>query len=300
MQIRVKKKLKKPASDRVFDAVNILLMILIGLVIAYPLYFVLMASVTDPRIVNTGKLILFPPEFYTGGYVKTFEYSPLWTGYLNSIFYTVAGTALSIVITLFTAYALSREDMFGHNFFTLLFSFTMFFSGGLIPSYILVQNLHIYNTFWVMILPSAVNIMNLIVCRTFFQNSIPKELLEAASIDGCGDFRYFFSIMLPLSSTIIAVLTLFYGAAKWNSYFDALIYLIDSKKMPLQIVLRNLLLIGQSTDMVDDAQSMAERQRQAEQLKYCIIVVSAAPMLIVYPFLQKYFAKGVMIGSLKG
>ena len=151
-----------------------------------------------------------------------------------------------------------------------------------------------------MILPSAVNIMNLIVCRTFFQNSIPKELLEAASIDGCGDFRYFFSIMLPLSSTIIAVLTLFYGAAKWNSYFDALIYLIDSKKMPLQIVLRNLLLIGQSTDMVDDAQSMAERQRQAEQLKYCIIVVSAAPMLIVYPFLQKYFAKGVMIGSLKG
>ena len=300
MQLQKKLNVQASMSDKVFDLLNIALMVVIMIIILYPLYFVVMASFTEPRIVNTGKLILIPSEFYTGGYESTFRYDPLWTGYLNSILCTVVGTLISIAVTVTSAYALSRKDMFGQSTLMMLFSFTMFFSGGLIPNYILMKSLNIYDTFWVMVLPSSINVMNLVVCRTFFQTTIPRELWEAASIDGCDDFVFFFKIVLPVSSTIIAVLALFYGSAKWNSYFDALIYLIDSKKMPLQIVLRNLLLIGQSTDMVGDAESMAERQRQAEQLKYCIIVVSAAPLLCLYPFLQKYFAKGVMIGSLKG
>ena len=300
MQLKKKCKVQASMSDKIFDFLNIALMLVIMVIILYPLYFVVMASFTEPRIVNTGKLILIPSEIYTGGYQSTFRNDPLWTGYLNSILYTLVGTLISIAVTVSSAYALSRKDMFGQSTLMLLFSFTMFFSGGLIPNYILMKNLNIYNTFWVMVLPGSINVMNLIVCRTFFQTTIPKELWEAASIDGCNDLVFFFKVVLPLSSTIIAVLALFYGSAKWNSYFDALIYLIDSKKMPLQMVLRNLLLIGQSTDMVGDAESMAERQRQAEQLKYCIIVVSAAPLLCLYPFLQKYFAKGVMIGSLKG
>ena len=253
MQLKKKCKVQASMSDKIFDFLNIALMLVIMVIILYPLYFVVMASFTEPRIVNTGKLILIPSEIYTGGYQSTFRYDPLWTGYLNSILYTLVGTLISIAVTVTSAYALSRKDMFGQSTLMLLFSFTMFFSGGLIPNYILMKNLNIYNTFWVMVLPGSINVMNLIVCRTFFQTTIPKELWEAASIDVCNDFGFFFKVVLPLSSTIIAVLALFYGSAKWNSYFDALIYLIDSKKMPLQMVLRNLLLIGQSTDMVGDA-----------------------------------------------
>ncbi len=290
------------AGDRVFDVLNALGMAAIALVILYPLYFVLVASFTTPRVVNAGRLLLYPVEFFPGGYVKTFNYPPIWQGYLNSLIYTVLGTVISIGVTMTSAYALSRRDMFGQRWLMLLFSFTMFFAGGMIPNYLLMQNLGIINTLWVMVLPGAISVYNLIVCRTFFETTLPKELLEAANLDGCNDFGFFFRIALPLSSTIIAVMALFYASAKWNSYFDGLIYLRNTEKMPLQIILRNLMLIGKNaaTDMVGDAKSIAERRNQADQLKYCVIVVSAAPLLMIYPFLQKYFAKGVMIGAVKG
>lgn len=287
--------------DRIFDCINVLVMAIIAVVIFYPLYFVLIASFTTPRVVNRGDFLLYPVEFFAGGYAKTFKYPPLWNGYLNSFLYTGLGTVISIAVTLSGGYALSRADMFGRRKLMLLFSFTMFFSGGMIPSYLLMRNLNIYNTLWVMVLPGAVSVYNLIVCRTFFESTLPRELLEAANIDGCSDFGFFFRIALPLSGTIAAVLALFYASAKWNSYFDALIYLMDDKKMPLQIVLRNLLLIGQTTEMVTgDAKALAERKNMADQLKFCVIVISAAPLMVIYPFLQKYFAKGVMIGAVKG
>ncbi len=287
--------------DRIFDCINVLVMAIIAVVIFYPLYFVLIASFTTPRVVNRGDFLLYPVEFFAGGYAKTFKYPPLWNGYLNSFLYTGLGTVISIAVTLSGGYALSRADMFGRRKLMLLFSFTMFFSGGMIPSYLLMRNLNIYDTLWVMVLPGAISVYNLIVCRTFFESTLPRELLEAANIDGCSDFGFFFRIALPLSGTIAAVLALFYASAKWNSYFDALIYLMDDRKMPLQIVLRNLLLIGQTTEMVTgDAKALAERKNMADQLKFCVIVVSAAPLMVIYPFLQKYFAKGVMIGAVKG
>lgn len=287
--------------DKIFDIANIVLMGIIALVIFYPLYFVVVASFTDPTVVNRGDLLLYPVKFFASGYKKTFSYSPLWRGYMNSFIYTGLGTLVALAATLSGGYALSRKDMGFRQPIMLLFTFTMFFSGGMIPSYLLMRNLGIYDTLWVMILPGAVSVYNLIVCRTFFENTLPKELLEASQIDGCTDFGFFFRIALPLSGTIAAVLALFYASAKWNSYFDALIYLMDEQKMPLQIVLRNLLLIGQSQNMVTgDAKSLAERKAMADQLKFCVIVVSAAPLLVIYPFLQKYSAKGVMIGAVKG
>ncbi len=296
------KHLRVSVGDRIFDICIILVLIAIAIVILYPLYFVFVASFTAPRVVNSGRFLLYPVEFFPGGYLKTFNYPPIWRGYLNTIIYTGLGTLISIATTTTSAYALSRADMSGRRGLMLLFSFTMFFSGGMIPSYLLMRNLGIYDTLWVMVLPGAVSVYNLIVCRTFFETTLPKELLEAANLDGCNDFGFFFRIALPLSSTILAVMALFYASSKWNSYFDGLIYLMDNEKMPLQIVLRNLMLIGKNaaTDMVGDAKSIAERRNQADQLKYCVIVVSAAPLLAVYPFLQKYFAKGVMIGAVKG
>lgn len=288
-------------ADKIFDVFNIALMGIIALIIFYPLYFVVVASFTDPTVVNRGDILLYPVKFFASGYKKTFSYDPLWRGYLNSFIYTGLGTVVALAATLSGGYALSRKDMGFRQPVMLLFTFTMFFSGGMIPSYLLMRNLGIYDTLWVMVLPGAVSVYNLIVCRTFFENTLPRELLEASQIDGCTDFGFFFRIALPLSGTIAAVLALFYASAKWNSYFDALIYLMDERKMPLQIVLRNLLLIGQSQNMVTgDAKSLAERKAMADQLKFCVIVVSAAPLLAIYPFLQKYFAKGVMIGAVKG
>lgn len=287
--------------DKLFDVCNIIVMACITLVIFYPLYFVLIASFTDPTVVNRGDFLLYPVKFFASGYKKTFSYPPLWRGYLNSFIYTGFGTIIALGLTVAGGYALSRKDMGFRRPIMLLFTFTMFFSGGMIPSYLLMRNLGIYDTLWVMVLPGAVSVYNLIVCRTFFENTLPKELLEASQIDGCSDLGFFFRVALPLSGTIMAVLALFYASAKWNSYFDALIYLMDEEKMPLQIVLRNLLLIGQTSNMVTgDAKALAERKAMADQLKFCVIVVSALPLLVVYPFLQKYFAKGVMIGAVKG
>jgi putative aldouronate transport system permease protein len=214
--------------------------------------------------------------------------------------YTVIGTGVSLAVTIPCAYSLSRRDMAFRRPLMFLFTFTMFFSGGIIPLYIIIQKIHIYNTIWAMVLPGAVSVYNLIVCRSFFETTIPHELLEAARIDGCTDFGFFFKIVLPISSTIIAVMILFYATAIWNQFMNALMFLADQDKMPLQVIMRNLILINQANTMTTDASEVIMRQKLAEQLKYAVIVVSALPMLLVYPFLQKYFTKGVMIGSIKG
>ena len=272
-----KKKVKMSTGDKVFTVINTVIMILVCIAIVYPLYYVLLASVTDPVVVSSGKFLLYPEAWYTNGYTTTLKYQPLWTGY-----------------------ALSRYDMVGRKPIMFLFTFTMFFSGGMIPMYLTVQQLHIYNTTWAMVLPVAVSAYNLIVCRSFFESGIPVELLEAAKIDGCSDFGFFFKIAIPLSKTIIAVMCLFYATAMWNQFFNALMFLQDDSKMPLQVVLRNLVLMNQSNQMGSSASEMVTKQKLAEQLKYCVVVVSAFPLLCVYPFLQKYFAKGVTIGAVKG
>lgn len=286
--------------DKIFNVVNALIMILICIVIVYPIYYVLVASMTDPVIVNSGKPLLYPEKLYLQGYKTTLSYKPLWTAYKNTIIYTVVGTIVSLIATIPAGYTLSRKDLPGRRGLIFVFTFTMFFSGGIIPLYLTIKNLGIYNSVWAMVLPSAVSAYNLIVCRSFFESGIPDELLEAAKVDGCSDFRFFFKIAIPISTTIIAVMCLFYATAMWNQFFNALMYLQDDNKMPLQVVLRNLVLMNQANQMGSSGDSMVTKQKLAEQLKYCIVVVSAAPLLIVYPFLQKYFAKGVTIGAVKG
>jgi putative aldouronate transport system permease protein len=286
--------------DRIFDSINWAIMVLVCIGIAYPLWFVLVASFTDPNIVNQGRILIYPVQPFFGGYERIFRYPPLWKGYLNTIIYTVTGSIFSIAVTLPAAYALSRRDMKGRRIVMFLFTFAMFFSGGIIPLYLIIQKIRIYNTIWAMVFPSAISVYNLIVCRSFFETSIPQELLEASRLDGCTDFGFFFRIVLPLSSTIIAVMVLFYATGIWNSFMNALMFMADQAKMPLQVIMRNLILINQANMITTDASEMIMRQKLAEQLKYAVIVVSALPLLLAYPFLQKYFVRGVMIGSIKG
>jgi putative aldouronate transport system permease protein len=287
-------------ADRVFNVVNAVIMTAVCIVVAYPLYFVLMASFTDPNVVNQGRILLWPVKPFLGGYERILSYPPLWRGYWNTIVYTAAGSIVSIAVTLPAGWALSRRDMAGRRVLMFLFTFTMFFSGGIIPLFIVIRQIHIYNTIWAMVLPGAVSVYNLIVCRSFFDTNIPGELLDAARIDGCNDFVFFFRIVAPLSSTIIAVMALFYATGIWNSFMNAVMFLSDSDRMPLQVVMRNLILANHAGGMTVDASQVIMRQKLAEQLKYAIIVVSAAPLLAAYPFLQKYFAKGVMVGAVKG
>ena len=292
--------LRSSVSDRIFDVANGIIMFLICVCIAYPLWFVLVASFTAPEVVAQGRILLFPTDWFLGGYERIFNYSPLWRAYYNTIIYTIVGTSVSIGLTLPCAYALSRRDMAGRRILMFLFTFTMFFGGGMIPLYLVVLNLGIFNTIWAMVLPSAVSVFNLIVCRSFFDTSIPQELLEASRLDGCSDFGFFFKVVIPLSSTIIAVMILFYGTGIWNQFMNALLFMEDINRMPLQVILRNLIIMNQAQHITVDAAEMIMRQRLAEQLKYGVIVVSAVPLLVVYPFLQKYFTKGVMIGAVKG
>ena len=298
--IRRKGPIRQSAGDRAFNIVNAVVMTLITVVIVYPLYYVLLASITDPVIVNSGKLLFYPESPYFDGYARAFDYAPLWTGYGNTLKYTVVGTAVALLCTIPAGYALSRMDLPGRRVIMFLFTFTMFFSGGIIPLYLVIKSLHMYDTIWAIVLPVAVSAYNLIVCRSFFDTGIPTEMLEAARIDGCTDFKFFFRIVIPLSSTIIAVMCLFYATALWNMFFNPLMFLSGKENMPLQVVLRDLVLMNQATSMTNNAEEIAMRQKLVEQLKYCIVVLAAAPLLIVYPFLQKYFAKGVMVGAVKG
>ena len=285
---------------RTMDVVVIVVLLMITVLLLYPLYFVLIASVSDPNYVNAGKVLLFPRAITFDGYKRVFEYGQIWRGYLNSAIYLVLGTALSTYMTLAAAYALSRKDFKARSFVMVLFMFTMFFNGGMIPRYLLVKNMGLTDTIWCMILPNAVSIWNLIIARTFFATNLPIELLEAAKIDGCNDLKYFFSIALPLSSALIMVMVLFYGVGIWNSYFDAMIFLKNQKLQPLQLIMRDILIVNKtSNQMISDVAEQVARQKAGELLKYVIIIVSSAPLLIVYPFLQKYFESGIMVGSVK-
>ena len=292
--------MKMSLTDRIFDIIVNILAVIIIVVILYPLLFVLAASFSDPDYVLQGEVTIFPKGFSLYPYKLVFQNGDIWRGYMNSIIYTVLGTFISITLTICLAYSLSRKDMPHRKFLTLFILFTMYFSGGMIPSYLLVKNLKLYNTMWAVIIPVAINTYNFIVAKTFFENSIPKEMYESAMIDGSGDIRTLWSIVLPLSTSIISVLILYYAVDYWNAYFNALIYLNNEKLYPLQIILRNILRVGQTEQMGSNSVGMGEKIKMAEAIKYSVIVVSSLPVLIIYPFVQKHFVKGVMIGAVKG
>lgn len=243
---------------------------------------------------------MYPEKLFFAGYQKIISYKPLWTGFYNTILYTVTGTVVAIAVTVPCAYSLSRKDLAGRRVLNFLFTFTMFFNGGIIPLYLVINKLGIYNTIFAMILPTAVSVYNLIVCRSFFDSTISDELVEAAKLDGASDFRIFFRIVIPISKTIIAVMILFYATSLWNSFMNALMFMGEQNKMPLQVILRNIVLSNQASSVLSSGADMIERQKLAEQLKYGVIVVSTLPLMVVYPFVQKYFAKGVMVGAVKG
>lgn len=293
---------KMSKSDLAFNIVNYTLLSLSFVLFLYPLIYVLSASFSRPSDVITGKMWLFPTSLSFDGYAKIFEYSPLWTGYLNTVIIVVLGTLLSLAVTMCAGYVLSRDDFVAKKFFMWVFTITMFFGGGLIPYYILVADwLTMRDSLLALIIPSAVSVWNIILIRTYFMTSIPKAMLESAQIDGCGNFRYFLSIGLPLAVPIIAVITLYNVVGRWNSYFDALIFLNTPEKYPLQLVIRNLLSQNQMSG-IDSSSGVIEIENmmRIEAMKYGVIVVSSLPMLIIYPFVQKYFIKGIMVGSLKG
>ena len=292
---------RQSRGDKVFNVVNGLLIGLILITIIYPLWFVIIASVSDPARVLGGQVVLWPKDFTLQGYRMVFRDPMIMTGYRNTLFYTVTGTAINLVMTILAAYPLSRKDWVGRGFFMGMLMFTMFFSGGIIPTYLMMNSLGMVNTVWAMILPGAVSVYNTIIMRTFFVNSIPPELQEAAQVDGCSNTRLLLQIVLPLSKQILAVMVLFYGVAHWNAFFNALIYLTESKRYPLQLVLRSILIQNTaSQDMLGDLDTMGSRVMMAETIKYALIIVSTLPMMILYPFLQKFFEKGVMVGAVKG
>ncbi|MET3847666.1 carbohydrate ABC transporter permease [Paenibacillus sp. Y412MC10] len=287
--------------DRIFNIINYFVLILVTLVVLYPLVFVLSASFSDPQTVLRGEMLLWPKGINLNSYEKIFQNKDIISGFTNTLIYTTLGTAINLVMTILAAYPLSRRDFVGRNGIMALLVFTMFFSGGLIPTYLLIKNLGMLNTLWVMIIPNAVSIWNIIIMRTFFQQSIPHELQEAATIDGCSNIQILTRIILPLSMPIIAVTILFYAVGHWNAFFNALLYLTDKDKFPLQLVLREILIQGQTNDMVKmSTESAIKQQREVEGIKYAVLVVANIPVLVLYPFLQRYFVKGVMIGAIKG
>lgn len=302
MAKQLRKWKNQPRSDKMFDVVNLLVMGLLFLVVVYPLFFVLIASVSDPNLVNSGKVVLSPKGFNLDAYAHILTNQNILTGYRNSILYTLVWTLLAVGITVPAGYALSRKDLPCRKLCTLFFVFVMYFQGGLVPTYLVVKNLHLLDTMWAVILPTVLSVYNLIVCRTFFEGNLSDELLDAAKVDGAGNLKFFFKVALPLSKALIAIMVLFYAVQQWNSYFDAMIYLNTKDKFPLQMVLKDILIQAQmnSSGAFGDAESVAAMQRIAELVKYSSIVVASLPMLILYPFVQKYFVKGIMIGSVKG
>lgn len=294
---------KNSYSDKIFDIINIAVMAALVLIFVWPLWFVVIASFSNPNEVWNGNVILLPKGFTLAAYEAVAEYKMIWTGYRNTIIYTVAGTVINLIMTVCAAYPLSRKDFVPRNFFMFMFMLTMYFSGGLIPTYLVVNKLHILNTPWAMMLPGAVSIYNVIITRTYFINSIPSSLQEAAELDGANTFQFLMKIVLPLSKPIMAVIALYYAVGHWNDFFTALIYLNDKDLMPLQSFLRDLLMSNKMSlanmQGLDAAQAEAKMQL-SQTLKYSAIIVSTVPVLCIYPFIQKYFVKGVMIGSVKG
>jgi len=298
--------IKDTRADKIFLIFVYVFLAISLLIVLYPLIYIISASISNPHLVNSGEMWLLPKGITFEGYRTLLGNSSIWRGYLNTIYYTVLGTSINLLVTLPCAYALSREDFYGRRAFTNFILVTMFLSGGLIPSYLLIRSLGMLNTVWALVIPGAVSVYNVVVTRTFFQSTIPREMEEAAIVDGCSDFRLFMQIVLPLSTPIIAVMALFYGVGHWNSFFSALIYLSDRSMYPLQMILREILILqDMSSNTVNNVTSemanmLYSKQQLAQVIKYGVMIVSSLPVIIVYPFLQKYFVKGMMVGSIKG
>ncbi len=294
-------KIKNNKSDAVFTFVVYAFTALIALIILYPLYFVVIASFSDPNLVASGQVLFVPKGITMEGYKYIFRDPRIWTGYRNTIMYTFFGTLIALFITIPAGYALSRQDMVGRGFVMKMLIVTKYFSGGLIPTYLIVKGLHLVDTPYVLMILGSFSVFNLILCRTYFLNSMPIELQEAAEIDGCGMFQYFAKVVIPLSKSIIAIMVLYYAVGHWNSFFNGLIYVNDAKLYPLQLIMRDILIGGQMIDPSSaDPESLELMKQIARTIKYGVIIVSSLPVLVMYPFVQKHFVKGVMIGSVKG
>lgn len=297
--------IQESRQDRIFNAFNLFFLLVIFLLCLYPLWFIVIASISNPDLVNAGQVWLWPREISFDGYISIFSDKSVMRGYANTLLYTVGGTCLNLAVTLPAAYALSRRDFVGRGFFTKMFLFTMFFSGGLIPTFLTVKNLGLYNNPLVMVILGATSMTNIIISRTFFETNIPIELRDAAEIDGCSNTIFFFRIVLPLSTAIIAVMALFFAVTHWNGYFTAMIYIRDDSWKPLQIIMRDILMRSEfNAEMLqqggDTAGMLQQELRIAEQIKYALIVIASIPVMLIYPLVQKHFVKGVTIGAVKG
>ena len=297
--------IRETKRDRIFNFFNGLILTVVFLLCLYPLWFIIIASISNPDLINAGKVWLIPQDVSLDGYKALFADDSVVRRYINTIIYTAGGTCVNLAVTLPAAYALSRKDFVGRNFFTKMFLFTMFFSGGLIPTFLTVKSLGLYNNPLVMVILGATSMTNIIISRTFFQTNIPDELREAAEIDGCSNTRFFFSIVLPLSTAIIAVMALFFAVTHWNGYFTAMIYIREEEWKPLQIIMRDILMESEFNAQMlqqggDTAGMLQQELRTAEQIKYALIVVSSIPVMMIYPFVQKHFVKGVTVGAVKG
>lgn len=293
--------IRSSREDRVFSFVAYTLATIALVVTLYPLVYCVSASFSDPMEVVRGNVLLFPKKPTLLAYKAVARNQSMFTGYANTIFYTLLGTALNLIMTIAAAYPLSKRDFRGRNTITILFTITMFFSGGMVPNFLLIRDLGLYDSIWSLILPTCVSAWNLVIMRTYFQTAIPEEICESAYMDGCSNFRTLIRIVLPLSAPILAVMVIFYGVGHWNSYFNALLYLRSREKYPLSLVLREILLqgVGQEKTGAEVIDSVADLLL-FETLKYAVIIVSSLPMLLLYPALQRYFVKGAMVGSLKG
>lgn len=288
---------KKSTGEKIFDGANAAVLAFLGMVFLYPMWFVCVSAFSSIDAIARGQVTIWPVGFNTDAFMRVFRESEIWRAYGNTIFIVVTGTGINLFLTILGAYPLSRKELYGKNLIMILIVFTMYFSGGLIPSYLNVRNLGLYNTIWALIIPGAVSAYNLIVMRTFFQ-SIPDSLIESAKIDGANDMKVLIRIVLPMSSAVLAVMVLFYAVAHWNSWFAAMIYLRNRKLFPLQLLLREI-LIEASTDRMAEGVSAEHVNQAGEAIKYATIVIATVPILVIYPFLQKYFVKGVMVGAIK-
>lgn len=293
-------RIRESLGDRFFMFCVYVFLFVILVIVLYPLIYVVSSSFSSPLAVSSGKVWLWPVDFSLRGYEVAFSNPQIITGYANSLYYTIFGTLISVTLTVLLAYPLSRRTLFGRSGIMVFIVFTMIFYGGLIPTYLVVKNLGMLNTRWALLIPQALAAWQVIIARTFFQVNIPEELAEAAELDGCSDLRFLWSVVLPLSKPILAVLVLMYAVGQWNAYFDALLYLKSADLYPLQLVLRSILILNTTTSGSMEASVMIERQQLADLLKYSLIVVGSLPVLLIYPFAQRYFVRGMLIGSVKG
>ncbi|MBR3504615.1 MAG: carbohydrate ABC transporter permease [Clostridia bacterium] len=299
------KHVRRARADVIYDTIIFIILTFLFLIVAYPLYFVIISSISDPIAVSAGKVVFAPVGFTLDGYKEVFKTKTVVRGFLNSLVITVMGTSINLLVTIPTSYALSRPDFTLKRPITLFYILTMFVGGGMMPTYVVVRNTGLLNTWWALVLPGCLGVYNMIVARTFFKTNIPLELMEAAKLDGCGNTKFFLYVVLPLSGAITAILCLYYGVGHWNSYFSALIYIQKRELWPLQLELRNILVLNSNvmTRQVMTEEELLEKRRLdalKEMMKYSLIIISSIPVLIIYPFVQKHFVKGVMIGSVKG